>query len=38
MGCLALPLGGVDQLAELQGQGAAWAIAGQLAELLARHF
>ena len=37
MGCRALPLGGVDQLAELQGQGAAWAIAGQLAELLAGH-
>ena len=34
---MALPLGGVDQLAELQGQGAAWAIAGQLAELLPRH-
>ena len=37
LGCLALPLGGVDQLAELQGQGAAWAIAGQLAELLPSH-
>ena len=37
MSCWALPLGSVDQLAELQGQGAAWAISGQLAELLARH-
>ena len=37
MGCWALPLGGTYQLAELQGQGAAWAIAGQLAELLPRH-
>ena len=37
MGYLALLLGGIYQLAELQGQGAVGAITGQLAELLARH-